>query len=63
MLMAVIFYRQFKDLLSLRFLDELLFAGLAIAVPVVMMQGKSIPLGILSSTPVIFCRLSWSTVG
>ena len=26
MLMAVIFYRQFKDLLSLRFLDELLFA-------------------------------------
>ena len=40
MLMAVIFYRQFKDLLSLRFLDELLFAGLAIAVPVVLMQWK-----------------------
>jgi Ca2+/Na+ antiporter len=38
MLIAVIFYGQLKDLLSWRFFDELLFAGLAIAVPVVLMQ-------------------------
>ena len=38
MLMAVLFYRQLGDLFSWRFFDELLFAGLAIAVPVVLMQ-------------------------
>ncbi len=38
MLCAVLFYRQFGDLMNLRFLDEILFASLAIVVPLVLMQ-------------------------
>ncbi len=38
MLTAVTFYRQFKELFNKRFLDEIIFAALAIAVPVVLMQ-------------------------
>ena len=38
MLLAVLFYRQFNDLMNLRFLDEVAFAGLAIVVPVALMQ-------------------------
>lgn len=37
MLLAVLFYRQFNDLLNLRFLDEVTFAALAIAVPITLM--------------------------
>ncbi|MCG8649781.1 MAG: hypothetical protein MI861_08105, partial [Pirellulales bacterium] len=38
MLSAVSVYRQFGDLVNRRFLDELIFALLAIAVPVVLMR-------------------------
>ncbi len=39
MLLAVAFYRQFGDLMNLRFLDEAFFALLAIVVPIALMQG------------------------
>ncbi len=38
MLSAITFYRQFGELFHRRFVDEILFAGLAIAVPIVLMQ-------------------------
>lgn len=38
MLLAVLKYRQFRELFNRRFLDEILFAGLAVAVPVVLMS-------------------------
>lgn len=38
MLVAVTFYRQFGELFNKRFLDEMVFAALAVAVPVVLMQ-------------------------
>lgn len=40
MLLAVLSYRQFGDLLNLRFLDEILFASTAIAIPLVLMHFK-----------------------
>jgi Ca2+/Na+ antiporter len=39
MLLAVLYYRQFGELLNKRFADELGFASLAVAVPLVLMQG------------------------
>ena len=42
MMLAVITYRQHRELLNKRFLDELVFAGLAILVPIVLMRfGRS----------------------
>lgn len=38
MLLAVSFYRQFGELLNKRFADEVIFATLAVAAPVVLMQ-------------------------
>ncbi len=38
MLLAVLFYRQFGELFNKRFVDEVGFAALAVAVPVVLMQ-------------------------
>ncbi|QDV40408.1 Sodium/calcium exchanger protein [Stieleria neptunia] len=38
MLLAVTFYRQFGKLFNIRFLDEIVFAGLAVAVPIVLMK-------------------------
>ena len=38
MLLAVLYYRQFGDLFNKRFVDEIGFAALAIAVPLVLMQ-------------------------
>jgi len=38
MLLAVSFYRQFGELFNKRFVDEVGFAALAVAVPVVLMQ-------------------------
>ncbi len=38
MLMAVTFYRQFGKLFNMRFFDEIVFAGLAVAVPIVLMR-------------------------
>jgi len=38
MLLAVSFYRQFGELFNKRFLDEIGFAALAVAVPLVLMQ-------------------------
>ncbi|MCA9137516.1 MAG: hypothetical protein KDB00_12180 [Planctomycetales bacterium] len=38
MLMAITYYRQFGELFKVRFLDEIFFACLAIAVPIVLMQ-------------------------
>lgn len=38
MLIAVLYYGQFRELFNLRFLDEIFFAGLAIAVPIVLMR-------------------------
>ncbi|QEG02732.1 Sodium/calcium exchanger protein [Stieleria maiorica] len=38
MLLAVGFYRQFGKLFNIRFLDEIIFAGLAVAVPIVLMR-------------------------
>ena len=38
MLLAVLFYKQFGELLNKRFVDEVGFAGLAVAVPVVLMH-------------------------
>ena len=38
MLLAVLFYRQFGELLNARFFDEVGFAGLAVAVPLVLMH-------------------------
>jgi Ca2+/Na+ antiporter len=40
MSLAVVRYRQVRELRNLRFLDELAFAALAIAVPVVLMQWR-----------------------
>ncbi|TWT98658.1 hypothetical protein [Stieleria varia] len=37
MLMAVAYYRQFGDLWNRRFIDEVVFAGLAIVVPIALM--------------------------
>lgn len=38
MLIAISYYRQFGELFNIGFLDEILFAGLAIAVPIVLMH-------------------------
>ena len=38
MLTAVTFYRQFGKLFNMRFLDEIVFASLAVAVPIVLMR-------------------------
>lgn len=38
MIIAISYYRQFGELFNVRFLDEVVFAGLAIAVPIVLMQ-------------------------
>ncbi len=38
MLLAVLFYRQFNDLMNMRFLDEVAFAALAIVVPIFLMR-------------------------
>jgi len=38
MMIAVLYYRQFGELFNRRFLDEMGFAALAVAVPVVLMQ-------------------------
>ena len=38
MLSAILFYRQFGELLNVRFIDEVLFAGLAVIVPIVLMR-------------------------
>ena len=38
MLLAVIYHRQFRDLLNKRFLDEVCFAALAVVVPLVLMK-------------------------
>jgi len=40
MMLAVAKYRQFSELLNRRFLDEIGFAALAVAVPVVLMRAK-----------------------
>ncbi|MCD0459511.1 hypothetical protein [Roseiconus lacunae] len=38
MISAVAYYRQFRGLMNRRFVDEIVFAGLAIAVPIVLMR-------------------------
>jgi Ca2+/Na+ antiporter len=38
MMLAVLFYRQFNDLMNIRFLDEVVFAALAIVVPIFLMH-------------------------
>lgn len=38
MMTAVLGYRQFRDLMNIRFVDEVLFAVLAIVVPIVLMR-------------------------
>lgn len=38
MLCAVLFYRQFKELLNVRFIDEIGFASLAVLLPIVLMH-------------------------
>lgn len=38
MMLAVLFYGQIRELFNRRFIDELLFAGLAVCVPVVLMK-------------------------
>ena len=38
MLLAITFYRQIGDLFNKRFVDEIVFAALAVAVPIMLMQ-------------------------